>query len=523
MERYGIGLQNFSSIRKGDFIYVDKTSYIPMLIEGSKYYFLARPRRFGKSLFLSTLEYFFSGERELFKGLSIDSYNWNWDKYPVIHIDLNGTDYAEADALMNRLYNNLEAYENLYGIEVKKDQNPSERFRMLITNLYKKTGKQIVVLVDEYEKPILDTLDNPELGDRHKNTLRGFYGVLKSMDEYLKFVFLTGVTKFGQMNVFSGLNNIRDISLQEEYGAICGITEVELIDNFKEGISRIAQGEETDYEGAIKLLKDNYDGYHFCRNCPDIYNPYSLINAFADKGIKPYWSMTGTPTLLVNCLLRNEYDLEDLDRVEASEERLMGVNNQFDDPVALFYQTGYLTIKGYDKELREYILGYPNVEVQKAFFKFVLPYYYSHKGMAADSLITTLNRCIIRGEADKMMECLESFSAGISYDVIREPEVERHFQSMLYIIVKILASPTLRVYPEWKTSEGRIDLLIETPKFVYVVEIKRDSKAETALQQIMDRDYALPFKIDSRKVFLIGVNFSTEKKRLDGFLIETIS
>lgn len=368
-------MQDFGDIRKGNYTYVDKTRFIPLLLKGSKNYFLARPRRFGKSLFLSTLDYFFSGERELFKGLEIETYEKDWLAYPVIHIDMNGADYTLEGSLEERLNSILSGYEKEFEIAENQGSNPQERFRSLITNLYEKTGRQVVVLVDEYEKPILDTVENPELRDRYQNYLRGFYGVLKSLDKCLKLVFLTGVTKFGQMNVFSGLNNILDISLMDEFAAICGVTQEELVDTFREGISGIASEEDTDFNGALQLLKENYDGYHFSRKCPDIYNPYSLINAFKSKEIKPYWSYTGTPTLLVRLLIQQDYNLESLDGMYASGERLMGVNTNFDDPVALFYQTGYLTIKHYDREVKEFILGFPNVEVQKAFFNFVLPYY----------------------------------------------------------------------------------------------------------------------------------------------------
>lgn len=522
MERYAIGLQDFGNIRKGGFVYVDKTSFIPLLLANSNYYFLARPRRFGKSLFLSTLEYFFSGERDLFRGLAVDSYDWDWATYPVIHIDLNGADYTLENSLTERLNSNLLNYEKQYNLPTEGNVSLQQRFRSLISNLFEATGKQVVVLVDEYEKPMLDTWNHPQLSEKHKETLRGFYGVIKSLDKYLKFVFLTGVTRFGQMNVFSGLNNIRDISLLDEYGAICGITQKELTNSFPEGISRIAQGENTDFEGALKLLKDNYDGYHFSRNCPDIYNPYSLINAFAAKEINAYWSATGTPTLLVKLLMQKDYDLEQLDGIRASGERLMGFDNSFEDPVSLFYQTGYLTIKYYDRETREYILGYPNSEVQKAFFNFVLPYYYTKRTQATESLVSNLNRSIIRGEPKEAMEYLESFSASISYDMIPAPEVERHFQSLLYIVVKLLTSPFVKIVPELKTSDGRIDLLIETPKYIYLIEIKRDKTPAEALNQIYKKEYAMQYRHDSREVFLIGMNFSTEKKRIDGFLIENL-
>ena len=376
MIKYPIGKQDFKSIREDGYLYVDKTSYISKLLQQGSYFFLARPRRFGKSLFLSTLEYFFRGERYLFKELSIDNFNWHWIKYPVIHLDLNGTDYTQNYALEQRLSAFLSFYENEYAIPPEKELGIQERFRNLILQIYETAHQQVVVLVDEYEKPLLDTLDISAVFEKNKETLRGFYGVLKSMDHYLKMVFMTGVTKFGQMNVFSGFNNIRDISMNPDFGAICGITQYELELNFREGIEDLAKEKHLDFKSSLQLLKNNYDGYHFCGKCPDIYNPFSLLNALADKKIGSYWSYTGTPALLANLLLKKNYDLEGLDGIEASERRLMGVNNQFDDPVALFYQTGYLTIKDYDETLDEFILGYPNIEVEQAFLE-----YYMHSGI----------------------------------------------------------------------------------------------------------------------------------------------
>ena len=371
MARYAIGLQDFKSLRKGDYIYVDKTDYIARLLEGSKYYFLGRPRRFGKSLFVSMLEYFFNGERDLFKGLAVDSYKWNWETYPVIHLDLNGANYTERkEALVSKLIQQLKYTEEKYDI-IPSTEEIAERFEYLITQLYKKTGKEVVVLVDEYEKPVLDVIDNPALSDSYRETLRAFYSVLKSTDKYLKLVFMTGVTKFGKMSVFSGLNNIKDISLDDRYGAVCGITRQELIENFREGIVSLATKKKVTYEEALEILKSNYDGYHFSEDCPDIYNPYSLLNALDSRKIEAYWAETGTPTLLIQTLLRRNYDLSELDGVYASSKRLTTLTDQLDDPIPLFYQTGYLTIKSYDENLEQFLLSYPNLEVEKAFFDFL--------------------------------------------------------------------------------------------------------------------------------------------------------
>lgn len=519
MERYPIGSQDFKGLREGGFVYVDKTHFIPNFIGGSKYYFLARPRRFGKSLFLSTLEYFFKGERNLFRGLAIEKYDWNWKEYPVIHLDLNGGIYTkEVESLTRKLNFTLHLNENQYNLEGRYE-NPSERFQDLIIRLYQKFGEKVIVLVDEYEKPVLDALDHPELSDSYKDTLRGFYAVLKSADRYLKLVLITGVTKFGQMNIFSGLNNIYDISLNPEFGSLCGITTEELISNFPEGITNLAKEEETDFEGALQLLKENYDGYHFSRNCPDIYNPYSLLNAFADRFITAYWSFTGTPSLLATVLKQQNYDLESLDGVKADPERLMGINNRFNDPVALFYQTGYLTIKSYDKISRNFTLGYPNQEVEKAFFRYLLPNYSGLNPMRTYSFMDQFKESLDTGNVRKAMEVLEEFSASISYDVVPKAEMERHFQYLVYIVTKLLSSRRNVVKVEEKTSDGRMDLLIATPDYIYIIEIKKDSDPTKALKQIEEKEYALQYRNEGRVIYKIGMNFSTDKKRLDGFVI----
>lgn len=522
MARYAIGLQDFKGLRKGDYVYVDKTAFIPQLLRGGKYYFLSRPRRFGKSLFVSTLEYFFNGERDLFKGLAVDSYEWTWETYPVIHIDLNGANYTERkEALASKLSQQLKYTEEKYGIESPAVEI-AERLEYLIVQLYKKTAREVVVLVDEYEKPVLDVIDNPDLSDYFRETLRGFYSVLKSADKYLKLVFMTGVTKFGKMSVFSGLNNIKDISMDYRYGAVCGITRRELLENFREGIESLAEKKNVSYDEAVEILKNNYDGYHFSEECPDIYNPYSLLNALDSRKIEAYWAETGTPTLLVQTLLRNNYDLSKLEGIHASSKRLMTLTDKLDDPIPLFYQTGYLTIKSYDEVLEQFILDYPNLEVEKAFFDFLLPYYSRLDRIQVESRSEAFKRYITYGEAEKAMEILQAFSAGITYDLIPKPETERHFHVMLHMFATLVLSRNIKVSSEVRTSDGRIDMVIETPDFIYIIEIKRDGTPQTALRQIEDKVYILSFLDDPRRKILIGLNFSTEKKRLDGFQIKTI-
>ena len=519
MARYPIGKQNFKSLREGGYIYIDKTRFIRFLLEGSGSYFLARPRRFGKSLFLSTLEYFFKGERQLFQDLDIDNYDWEWKEYPVIRIDLIDGNYHEDNALSEKLDYVLTEYETHYNITRRKGQSLSSRFRSLIAGAHAQRGLPVIVLVDEYDKPLVDLLDNPEKMAQNREILRGFYSVLKGCEEHLKLVFLTGITKFGQMNIFSGLNNLRDISLLKEFSTICGITEKELTSQLKEGICELAKSEKTDFNGALEMLKQNYDGYHFSADCEDIYNPFSLMNALADSEINSYWAATGTPKILWDILIKNDFDLEELDCVNISRDELMNISDRLDNPISLFYQTGYLTIKDYDKNLRLYTLGFPNREVEIAFLNYVLPIYSKTNSLDSSMAVTNLARTINSGEPEKMMQILSSFCAGISYEAIPAPETERHFQYLIYILFKLLTPYTDEVKIEEKTSDGRIDLLIKSSRFIYLIEIKRNKTPENALEQIKNKNYHLAFVNDPRRVFLIGVNFSTEKRRIDGWKI----
>ena len=519
--RYPVGKYDFKSIREEGYVYVDKTQFIPLLLEGTNYYFLARPRRFGKSMFLSTLEYFFLGDREIFRGLAVDSYKWDWQTYPVIRIDFGQSGYRSKDSLEQMLDYILSDYEKKYGVE-KNSANLQIRLISIIKTAREKTGLKVVVLVDEYEKPVTDNIDNREVMEYNREILRSFYQVLKSADPYLKMVFLTGVTKFGQMSVFSGLNNLKDISMSLEFSTVCGVTEEELKGTFKAGITKMAESANIDSDGALRLLKDNYDGYHFNYKCPDIYNPYSIVHAFADGKMGSYWSASGMPNLLSKVLKEHNYDLEKLNGVRTTERRLVGINADFDDPVALFYQTGYLTIKDYDPEDEIYTLGFPNREVENAFFEGLMPVYSRMNNVETDTFIDRFREALIVGECMAAMHLLEDFSAGISYDVIPRVDIERHFQNLVYIVSKTLSSRKIRVSVEEKTSDGRIDLLIETQSYVYIIEIKYNGSAREALEQIKKKRYYLSYRGEKRKNFLVGLNFSSETKRIDSFEIEEV-
>ena len=371
---YPVGIQSFEEIRKGDYCYVDKTAQIYQLVKTGKYYFLSRPRRFGKSLLISTLEAYFQGKKELFHGLAMEALEKEWTTYPVLHLDLNAQKYDTPEALIHVLEENLQYWESLYGAS-ESEIGVARRFNGVIRRAAEKTGKSVVVLVDEYDKPMLQAIGNEALLTEYRNTLKAFYGALKSMDAYLRFALLTGVTKFSKISVFSDLNNLEDISLQQAYNNLCGITEQELLENFEEGIRVLGQHNEMAYEETCKSLRQWYDGYHFSGHAGGLYNPFSLLNALKSREFGSYWFETGTPTFLVELLLRSPYDLHRLTEELATADSLSGIDTMETNPVPILYQSGYLTVKGYDKRFRTYTLGFPNREVEEGFIKFLLPLY----------------------------------------------------------------------------------------------------------------------------------------------------
>lgn len=516
MESYAIGVQNFEKLRKGNCVYIDKTDFIHSLLTTYSYYFLSRPRRFGKSLFLSTLEAYFEGKRELFRGLAIDKYeDVDWEPRPCFHIDLNGQDYTRGEnALFEHLDNQLIRWEKKYGLVPRDPEDLSSRLANLIEEAYSQTGREVAILVDEYEKPILDCLQNEELKEAHINRLSGFYAVLKSADKYVKFCFITGVSQLGNLNIFSGLNNLRDISLTNEYAAICGITEDELKTNLPEGIAKLADNEGISYGEAVKVLKENYDGYHFAAISPDIYNPFGLLNALADGFISDYWFRTGSPRMLVKMFRNQKVDVLDVDGVEVRDRVLRGAKSSPDDLITLLYQTGYLTIKSYDCETRLYTLGFPNLEVEEGFLTALLPVYTGKSESVTEFDITKFIKELQAGDTEGFMKRLQSLFVDYPYDLALD--VEQQFQSVIYMVMKLLG---VDVKVEYHTSFGRIDMVAKTKNFIYVFEFKRDISADMALKQIDEKDYALPFAADGRKLIKVGVEFSTVKRSISDWKI----
>lgn len=512
--RYGVGEQSFEVMREGGFQYVDKTSFIEKIIRKGQYYFLGRPRRFGKSLFLSTLKCFFLAKKDLFKDLYAELIDWEWKTYPVLYLDLNVGEYSEPWHLENRLNSTLSLWEEEYGIE-KKNDDPSIRLEYDIRRIYEKTGMKIVILVDEYDKPLVNTLDNPELFESYRKTLAAFYSNFKSSAEYLRLVFLTGVSRFGHLSVFSGLNNIDDISFDDSFSAVCGITEQELYDNFKTGITLLSDKFQIS-ESDIKLeLKKRYDGYRFSAHGQDMYNPYSIVNVMNKEEFRSYWTYSGQPTILIQQLRKFNVNLEHIISVKCRLDALMGLDLNNSNPISLLYQTGYLTIKNYDNRRDIYTLGIPNIEVEEGFLSYILPFYATISNDDSMVLVFHLIDNLNDGDANTFMEGIKSMFSSVSYDMNMEREQNLH--NALLILMKLLG---LEVQTEYRTSNGRIDLFIKTEKFYYIIELKLDKSAQEALDQINRKDYALPFSTDGRKIIKIGVNFSTKTRTISEWIIE---
>lgn len=513
--KYPIGIQNFEKLITNGYLYVDKTSYIRELVDKGSIYFLSRPRRFGKSLVLSTIHAFFEGKRELFKGLAIDEWDeWDWQEYPVIRIDLNAKDYTYKESLFEKINAQLAEYEAEYGA-VSPDTSLDGRFRTVIAKAYEKTGRRVVVLIDEYDKPILDTLHDSALKTMHRDTLRAFYATLKSSDEYLKFCFLTGVTKFGQMNVFSGLNNINDISLSDRYAGICGITEAELHEYFDEGVQCCAKKWGYTEVEVYSTLKKNYDGYHFSPSLLDIYNPWSVLNVISKEFIDTYWNQTGGGlSFLYKLLETGNLQLSYLDNPIVTTQQMSGSQVDITDAIPVLYQTGYLTIESYNQERATFVLKYPNLEVETGFVEGLLPAY---SGVSKSNSLFAINDFVSdvqNGDVDGFLERMQCFFEDFPYE--NALKKEKDFQNIMYCIAKMMG---LQTKVELHSARGRADMAIETKDYVYVLEFKINKSPAEALAQIEEKGYAKPFEKDSRKVIKVGVEFSTETRNITNWLI----
>jgi hypothetical protein len=510
---YPIGIQSFEKIRNDGYVYVDKTALIYELATTGSYYFLSRPRRFGKSLLISTMEAYFSGKRELFKGLAIEKLEQKWAKHPILHLDLNTEKYETPEALTSILNRRLTEWEKLYGSEASED-TLAGRFEGIIRRACEKTGERVVILVDEYDKPMLQAIGNDALQEEYRSTLKAFYSVLKTQDRYIKLGFLTGVTKFGKISVFSDLNNLNDISMDEEYIDLCGITDKELHDNFDAEVAQLGEKNGLDKDACYARLKEMYDGYHFETNTIGIYNPFSILNVLAKKKFSNYWFETGTPSFLVQLLKQNRYNLNHLQDEQQSADMLNSIDSMSKDPIPVIYQSGYLTIKGYDEEFGWYRLGFPNKEVETGLMKYLLPFYAPVEENKTEFFIGNFIRDIRQGNADAFMERMQTMFADADYRIAGDMEL--YFQNAMYVVFKMMG---FYVEVERATSRGRIDVTLKTKDYIYVMELKLDGSADEALQQIEDKGYAAPFATDGRKLYKIGVNFSSMTRGIEAWKI----
>ena len=510
---YPIGIQDFEKIRSGGFVYVDKTDLVYKMAQNGGYYFLSRPRRFGKSLLVSTMEAYFSGKKELFNGLAIADQEKDWVQYPVLRIDVSGEDYSQSGSLGVVLSRQLKRWENLYGITDIAD-TPSARFKEVIDAAYAKTGNQVVILIDEYDKPIVDSLGDEKLNESCRSLLQAFYGVMKAKDACIKFGFLTGVTKIGKLSVFSGLNNLKDISMDARYTDICGISEKDLKKYFGESVKELAEANDLTIKETYNQLAEMYDGYHFRQSSVGIYNPFSVLNTFDAGEFKEYWFETGTPSFLVKMMKETSYDVTRLSGDEVGSTLLTDVDSAFANPVPFLYQAGYLTIKDYDKEYKLYKVGFPNKEVKDGFLNYLLNFYAPVQSESTNALISRMSRDIRSGNAEGFMQKLEALFAKTSYQI--QGDSEKDFQYAMYIILELMGE---YVEVEKATSNGRIDILIQTREHVYIIEIKINDTVEAALQQIEEKGYARRFADDKRKLFKIGVRFSTENRCIDDWKV----
>ena len=510
--KYPIGIQSFDQIIEDGYVYVDKTDLVYKLTQEGKTYFLSRPRRFGKSLLVSTLKNYFLGRKELFKGLAIDRLEKEWNVYPVFHVDFNGSDFTQEGVLEKRLNGYVSDWEKKYGIYSQNDDlDLGGRFIKVLEAAHNQAGQRAVVLIDEYDKPILDVLDlNQQLENRHRNVLKAFYSVFKGADEHLQFVLLTGVTKFSQVSVFSGFNQPKDISMDARYETLCGITQEELESYFAEPIAEMSQDYRCDTDEMKLRLKKQYDGYHFSDKMTDIYNPFSLLNAMDSKRIYDYWFRSGTPTYLIRLLSHFNENMNELTGKYYGMEEFVDYKADVEKPLPMIYQSGYLTIKDYNMRRNRFLLDFPNDEVKNGFLTMVATSYLKPKERL-EGWIDDVIDAMEDGKADTLGTLFTSFLSSIPYTMRRkedEKERERYFQYTFYLIMRLISVYT--VYTEKVQSQGRVDCIVETPQYVYIFEFKLDGTADEALQQIEDKGYAREYDFDKRQVFKIGASFSSE-------------
>ena len=516
LKLYPIGIQTFEEIIKNNLLYIDKTEYIFRMTHTSgKYFFLGRPRRFGKSLLVSTFDSYFSGKKDLFAGLAIEKLEKDWTEYPVLHFDMSGGKHMEKEQLEDYLDYILKEQERKWGI-TNPPIGANNRLIELITTAYEKTGNQVVVLIDEYDAPMLDVAHEKESLDVLRNIMRNFYSPLKMCEPKLRFVFLTGITKFSQVSIFSELNNITNISMRDAYAGICGITMEELLDNMSEDIDALAEAQGLSREEAISKLKENYDGYHFSPFSPDVFNPYSLLKCFDEKNFGAYWFASGTPTYLINMMKKFEVLPSDISRVEADESEFDAPTENMPTIMPLLYQSGYITIKDYDKEFNYYTLDVPNKEVKVGLTKALIPSYVTPNTLATTNTARRIAQCLAKQDMEGALQLLKTYLGTVPY--CNDTRYEGHYQQVLYIIFSLLTDYLVDV--EVHTPHGRVDIVMLSRSNLYIIEVKMNKDAQTAMQQIDLKDYRQRFALCGKPVVKVGINFDSDKGNIEDWEIE---
>ena len=516
LKLYPIGIQTFERIRKEDLLYIDKTEYVYRMAHTSgTYFFLGRPRRFGKSLLVSTMQSYFEGKKDLFKGLAIEKLERDWTGYPVLHFSMAMGKHMDKEQLERYLIYILKENERRFGIESDLI-DPNLRLANLITTLYEKTGKQVVVLVDEYDAPLLDVVHEKEQLNELRNTMRNFYSPLKDCEPKLRFVFITGITKFSQLSIFSELNNITNISMDAAYSGVCGITKEELLENMTEDIGRLAEALGYSREVTVNKLKEHYDGYHFAKVSPDVFNPYSLLNCFSKRELGAYWFSSGTPTYLINMMRKHGAMPSDITRVEADESEFDAPTEDMTTIMPLLYQSGYITIKDYNRDYDYYTLDVPNKEVKVGLTKALIPSYVSPNTLATTNTARRIAQALDKRDMDSALKLLQEFLGTVPYCNVKN--YEGHYQQMLFIIFSLLTDYLVDV--EVHTPRGRVDIVLLTKTDLYLIELKLDKDAQTAMQQIDLKNYRQRFALSGKPITTVGINFNSEQGNIEDWVIK---
>ncbi len=509
VNRYPVGIQTFENIREGNYLYIDKTKYIvDFRNKGMKYVFLSRPRRFGKSLFASTLQAYFEGRKELFTGLAIADYEKDWVKHPVLHFDMSGAKHFDAESLKGYLDFILLPYEEIYG-KGESEDTPNKRLEGVVKRACKQTGKKTVVIIDEYDAPLLDVVHEKENLNDLRLIMQNFYSPLKKLDPYLEFCFLTGITKFSQLSIFSELNNLDNISMYDQYSAICGISQTELTTVMKRDVEGLGKALGMSYDECLDALRNYYDGYHFSENSEDVFNPFSLIKALNAQKIGSYWFGSGTPTFLLKQLEKFNVNLTTLESQDVVLSSFDQSPEEMTDALPLLYQSGYLTIKKYDPMFRQYTLGIPNKEVRDGLLNSLIPRYVNPHRVDNDAFLLGFCKAVYRGDIEEALEHMRTYMATIPYDL--ENHTEKHYQTIFYLMFSFL---NIYIHTEVKSAIGRADAVMHMPDTIYVFELKVDKSADEALAQIDSKGYMLPYRADGKRLVKVGISFDSKQRTI---------